>query len=152
MYNNIVALDIHLLCLHCYSSWLWSHAWLLLCISNEPWLHAWLYVDSSSSDNMVSFSSVLVMSLLFICCCFIGGEAAQCMPDSSSPCRARCYGTTFDLSKAFDFPWATIAFVTWCCPNPWLILVPIIRMPKVVPLRLVSSLPSVPCSIAVENN
>ncbi|XP_064396852.1 uncharacterized protein LOC135343774 [Halichondria panicea] len=32
------------------------------------------------------------------------GETAQCMPDKDYPCRAKCNGTSFDLSKVFDFP------------------------------------------------
>ncbi|XP_064396824.1 uncharacterized protein LOC135343749 [Halichondria panicea] len=34
------------------------------------------------------------------------GEAAQCTPESDPKylCTARCNGTSFDLSKAFDFP------------------------------------------------
>ncbi|XP_064396825.1 uncharacterized protein LOC135343750 [Halichondria panicea] len=32
------------------------------------------------------------------------GEAAQCIPDKNYLCTARCNGTSFDLSKAFDFP------------------------------------------------
>ena len=32
------------------------------------------------------------------------GETAQCLPDSKNLCGAMCNGTSFDLSKAFDFP------------------------------------------------
>ena len=31
-------------------------------------------------------------------------EAAQCKPDVINPCIFRCNGTSFDLSKAFNFP------------------------------------------------
>lgn len=31
-------------------------------------------------------------------------EAAQCMPDNENPCIAMCNGTTFDLTKVFNYP------------------------------------------------
>ncbi|KAL5473395.1 hypothetical protein EMCRGX_G027873 [Ephydatia muelleri] len=31
-------------------------------------------------------------------------EAAQCMPDNENPCIAMCNGTTFDITKVFDYP------------------------------------------------
>ena len=31
-------------------------------------------------------------------------SAAQCMPDPTNPCKARCNGTTFDISTLFDYP------------------------------------------------
>ena len=56
---------------------------------------------------MASFQAIasLLTAGLFSCLLFLeGGEAAQCMPDSINPCIAKCNGTSFDLSKAFDFP------------------------------------------------
>ena len=31
-------------------------------------------------------------------------KAAQCMPDPTNPCKARCNGTMFDISGLFDYP------------------------------------------------
>ncbi|XP_064396823.1 uncharacterized protein LOC135343748 [Halichondria panicea] len=49
--------------------------------------------------------------LFFLLLCLLGlfistylGEAAQCATDKKSLCTAHCNGTSFELSKAFDFP------------------------------------------------
>ena len=65
--------------------------------------------DQTAKRNlyMASVRVLVTASLLtgFLSCLYFReGEAAQCMPDTANPCIARCNGTTFDLSKAFDFP------------------------------------------------
>lgn len=61
-------------------------------------------VAMACCKTSASLSSALVVGLILASCFFNGGESAQCMPDSVNPCRATCNGTSFDLSKAFDFP------------------------------------------------
>lgn len=57
------------------------------------------------SQIMVSVHRLVSLLAGFLfCCCSLKGEAAQCMPDWLNPCIARCNGTSFDLSKAFNFP------------------------------------------------
>lgn len=31
-------------------------------------------------------------------------DAAQCTPDPTNPCKARCNGTLLDISTLFDYP------------------------------------------------
>ena len=56
-------------------------------------------VINSKMDTPTLFSCLLALLV-----CTQLGEAAQCMPDPKYLCTARCNGTSFDLSKAFDFP------------------------------------------------
>lgn len=48
------------------------------------------------------------MALIILAVLFFGFVdltlAAQCLPDPTNPCKARCNGTTFDISNLFDYP------------------------------------------------
>lgn len=70
--------------------------------------------SSTRRQRGMALFQVLVALLVSLvsCLCFREGEAAQCMPDSINPCIARCNGTSFDLSKAFDFPWVCLPIET----------------------------------------
>ena len=79
-------------------------------------------VQPDGEAGMASFQVIasLLTAGLFSCFCFLeGGEAAQCMPDRINPCIAECNGTSFDLSKAFDFPYVreyVCVFNSHSCP------------------------------------
>ena len=59
--------------------------------------------ESSKCMQMTVQASVLLLSA-FLACNLPTLEAAQCMPDETNPCVARCNGTTFDISNLFDYP------------------------------------------------
>ena len=56
---------------------------------------------------MARVHSFIFASWLVVCCCLCGGEAAQCVPDEVNSCIFRCNGTSFDLAKAFNFPYVS---------------------------------------------
>lgn len=47
-------------------------------------------------------AAVIAIAVFFLCLDL--AAAAQCMPDPTNPCKARCNGTTFDISNLFDYP------------------------------------------------
>lgn len=47
----------------------------------------------------VAFYTLVIATLVQ---CLLG---AQCTPDPNNPCVTTCNGTTFDISKLFDYPW-----------------------------------------------
>ena len=47
---------------------------------------------------------LLISSFLGVLALLEGVWAAQCTPDPTNPCMARCNGTQFDISKLFDYP------------------------------------------------
>ena len=46
----------------------------------------------------VAFCALVLATLVQ---CLFG---AQCTPDPNNPCVTTCNGTTFDISKLFDYP------------------------------------------------
>ena len=53
--------------------------------------------------------SLVALAVLYLLSGGIGigvhvANAAQCMPDPTNPCKARCNGTVFDISRLFDYP------------------------------------------------
>ena len=51
-----------------------------------------------------SVSKLLICALVLAVCAYRAAEAAQCMPDTTNPCKAKCNGTQFDISTLFDYP------------------------------------------------
>lgn len=57
---------------------------------------------------MKTMASLQFVAAFIVCVSYLDVTfAAQCMPDPTNPCRARCNGTTFDISNLFDYPWAS---------------------------------------------
>lgn len=48
--------------------------------------------------------TTLLLVGLTTCLLLRASLAAQCMPDPTNPCVARCNGSTFDVSKVFNYP------------------------------------------------
>ncbi len=66
------------------------------CAPHQP--HPQMCAMRMAGSGAGVFVWVLVLSLSALVAC------EQCKPDSLSPCKADCNGTTFDLSAAFKFP------------------------------------------------
>ncbi len=47
---------------------------------------------------------MFVTALVVAVSVYSAAEAAQCMPDPTNPCKAKCNGTQFDISTLFDYP------------------------------------------------
>ena len=52
----------------------------------------------------MEWSSKCLIAVAFVVCLFAVTQAAQCSAHSDNPCMATCNGTTFDISKVFDYP------------------------------------------------
>lgn len=46
----------------------------------------------------------VILATLVVCGLLGTGYTAQCMPDPTNPCKARCNGTMFDITNLFDYP------------------------------------------------
>ncbi len=71
----------------------------------------YIYVIFGEGWGSVCNNKKMANKLFFLLLCLLGlfistylGEAAQCATDKKSLCTAHCNGTSFELSKAFDFP------------------------------------------------